>query len=151
MVVSAGCRMESPVIAPHAALTTAEVIACGGWHPRYARVIVVASAGDHGFALVDGNGDGSELEAEHWRWHEGSWEPGGSSGVGPLDTIGSLCSGGQVGDSAWFAYGSAPGENTVTIAFDGRSHHVPVGSYGVWAFTGIRADPGGRDEPVLAS
>lgn len=58
---------------------------------------------------------------------------------------------GQVGDSAWFAYGSAPGENTVTIDFDGRSHHVPVGSYGVWAFTGIRADPGGRDEPALAS
>ena len=33
--------------------------------------------GDHGFALVDGNGDGGELEAEHWFWHEGSWQPDG--------------------------------------------------------------------------
>jgi hypothetical protein len=72
-------RMEPPVIAPHAALTTAEVVALGGWHPRYARVIAVASAGGYGFALVDGNGDGSELEAEHWLWHQGSWQPGGSS------------------------------------------------------------------------
>jgi hypothetical protein len=64
-----------PVIAPHAAFIPAEVVARGGWHPRYARVIAVASAGDHGFALVDGNDDGSELEAEHWLWHEGSWQP----------------------------------------------------------------------------
>jgi hypothetical protein len=143
--------MEPPVIAPHAALAAAEVIACGGWHPRYARVIAVASTGDHGFALVDGNGDGSELEAEHWLWDEGSWQQGGSSGVGPLDGIGSLHSGGQIGDSVWFAYGSAPGENAITIAFDGRSHQVPVGSYGVWAFTGIRADPDRHDEPGLAA
>ena len=108
MVASSNGRMEPPVIAPHSALTTAEVIASGGWHPRYVRVITVASAGDHGFALVDGNGDGSELEAEHWLWHEGSWQPGGSSGVGPLDRVGSLHSGGRAGDSAWFAYGSAP-------------------------------------------
>jgi hypothetical protein len=151
MVLSASLRMEPLVIAPHAALTTAEVVALGGWHPRYARVIAVASAGDHGFALVDGNGDGSELEAEHWLWSQGSWQPGGSSGAGPLDTVGPLHSGGHAGDSAWFAYGSAPGQDTVIIAFDGRSHQVPVGSYGLWAFTGIRAGPGRRDEPALAS
>jgi hypothetical protein len=151
MVLSASRRMEAPVIAPHAALTTAEVVALGGWHPRYARVIAIASTGDHGFALVDGNGDGSELEAEHWLWHQGSWQPGGSSGAGPLDAVGPLHSGGHADDSAWFAYGSAPGQDTVTIVFDGRSHRVPVGRYGVWAFTGIRADPGGHDEPALAS
>ena len=138
------------MIAPHAGLTAAEVLARGGWHPRYARVIAVASAGDYGFALVDGNGDGSELEAEHWLWHEGSWQPGGSSGVGPLDGMGPRHSGGYIGDSAWFAYGSAPGQDIVTIAFDGRSHRVLVGGYGVWAFTGIRAGNGRRDEPDLA-
>ncbi len=93
------------MIAPHAALTTAEVVAPGGWHPRYARVIAAASAGGHGFALVDGNGDGSEPEAGHWLWHEGSWQPGGSSGAGPLDAVGPLHSGGHADDSAWFAYG----------------------------------------------
>ena len=139
------------MITPHAALTTAEVVALGGWHPRYVQVIAVASAGGSGFALVDGNGDGSELEAEHWLWHQGSWQPRGSSGVGPLDAIGLLHSGGHADDSAWFAYGSAPGQDTVTIAFDGRNHQVPVGNYGVWAFAGLSADPGRRDEPALAS
>lgn len=45
-------------------LTAGEVLAKGGWHPRYARVIAVTSDGDYGFALIDGNGDGQELEAE---------------------------------------------------------------------------------------
>lgn len=79
MVQSARCRREPPVIAPHAALSTADVAARGGWHPRCVRVIAVASAGDYGFALVDGNGDGSELEAEHWLWQKGP----GSRGAHP--------------------------------------------------------------------
>ena len=73
-------------------------------------MIAVASAGDYGFALVDGNGDGSELEAEHWLWQQGAWQSGGSSGVGPLDAVGLLHSGGHTDDTAWFAYGSAPGQ-----------------------------------------
>jgi hypothetical protein len=48
----------------------------------------------------------------------------GGSEVGPLYAVGPLHSGGHVGDSAWFAYGSAPGQDAVTIAFDGRSHQV---------------------------
>ena len=151
MVLSASCRREPPVIAPHAALSTADVVARGGWHPRCVRVIAVASAGDYGFALVDGNGDGSELEAEHWLWLEGAWQQRGSSGIGPLDGVGPLHSGGYMDDTAWFAFGSAAGQDTVTVAFGGRSHQVPVGSYGVWAYTGIRAGPGGREEPGLAS
>jgi hypothetical protein len=41
-------------------LTEEEVLAHGGWHPRYARVLAVASDGDYGdygdygFAVVDG-------------------------------------------------------------------------------------------------
>jgi hypothetical protein len=35
---------------------------------RYAHVLAVASDGDYGFALVGGNGDGAELEAETWIW-----------------------------------------------------------------------------------
>lgn len=45
-------------------LTAAEVIVSGGWHPRYARVIAIASDDGYGFALVDGNGNGNELEAD---------------------------------------------------------------------------------------
>jgi hypothetical protein len=54
-------------------LTAEEVIADGGWHPRYARVIALASDDGYGFALVDGNGDGSELEAEAWTRRDGTW------------------------------------------------------------------------------
>jgi hypothetical protein len=50
----------------HSPLTAAEVIAKGGWHPCYARVIALSSDDGYGFALVDGNGDASELEAEAW-------------------------------------------------------------------------------------
>jgi hypothetical protein len=139
------------MITPHVALSsTADVVARGGWHPRYVRVIAVASAGDYGFALVDGNGDGSELEAEHWHWQEGAWQQGGSSGVGPLDGMGPLHPGGYMHDTAWFAFGCAAGQDTVTVVFGGRSHQVPVGSYGVWAFTGIWAGSGRPEEPALA-
>jgi len=54
---------------------------------RYAWVIAVASAGRYGITLVDGNGDGSELEAGHWLRDEGSWQPGGSAGAGTTSSI----------------------------------------------------------------
>jgi hypothetical protein len=72
----------------HQPLTAEEVLAKGGWHPRYARVIAVTSDGDYGFALIDGNGDGQELEAEAWTWQEGIWIANGSSGAGPLRGVG---------------------------------------------------------------
>jgi hypothetical protein len=34
----------------HPALSEEEVLAPSGWHPRYARVLAVASDGDYGFA-----------------------------------------------------------------------------------------------------
>ncbi len=40
----------------HPGLSAHEVLARGGWHPRYARFLAVASDGDYGFAVVDGNG-----------------------------------------------------------------------------------------------
>jgi hypothetical protein len=43
--------------------------------------------------------------------------------------------------SAYFAYGSAPGRQSVTIDFDGRHYDVPVSRQGVWAFIKARTDP----------
>jgi hypothetical protein len=130
-------------------LTAAEVIAGGGWHPYYARVIALASDDGYGFALVDGNGDGSELEAEAWAWRDGAWECGSTSGAGPLAGVGPIRTGGQIDETAWFAYGSAPGRDTVTIAFDGSRRLAPVGEHGVWAFIAARPGRTGRDDPVL--
>jgi len=109
-------------------LTEEEVLAHGGWHPRYARVLAVASGGDYGdygFAVVDENGDGADLEAEMWQSDCGNWDGAGSSGAGPLDTLGPARTGGQIGN-AYFAYGSAPGRQSITISFDGRRHNVSV-------------------------
>jgi hypothetical protein len=127
----------------HRGLTEEDVIAGGGWHRGYARVLAVASDADYGFAVVDGNGDGAELEAETWKWDSGNWVGASSSGAGPLDHLGPLQPGGQIGD-AYFAYGRAPGRPEITITFDGHPHQVPVSSYGVWAFIKIRTSPAGQ-------
>jgi hypothetical protein len=131
-------------------LTAAEVIAKGGWHRGYARVIVLASDDDYGFALVDGNGDGSELEAECWAWRDGGWQGSASSGAGRLEDVGPIRTGGRIGDDAWFAYGSAPGRETVTITFGGGLRPVPVGAHGIWAFIAVRPGRPGGDAPALA-
>lgn len=126
------------------------LIAKGGWHPRYARVIALTSDDGYGFALAGGNGDGSELEAEAWTWRDGAWHGSATSGAGQLDGIGPISTGRQIGENAWFAYGSAPSWDTVTIAFDGKLHLVPVWEHGVWAFIAVRPSRANRDVPVLA-
>jgi hypothetical protein len=78
--VPSSSRKDPPMTARHSPLTAAEVIAKGGWHPRYARVIALASDDGYGFALADGNGDGSELEAEAWTWRDGAWQGSATSG-----------------------------------------------------------------------
>jgi hypothetical protein len=118
----------------HPGLIAQEVLARGGWHPRYARVLAVVSDGDYGFAVVDGNGDGAELDTEIWRWNGAGWDRAGSSGAGPLSTMGPVQTGGQI-DDAYFAYGRCA---------------VPVGRHGVWAFIRIRTDPQGRGFPAPA-
>jgi hypothetical protein len=124
----------------HRALTAGDVLARGGWHPRYASVLAVASDGDYGFALVDGNGDGAELEAETWQWDNGNWQAVASAGAGPLSSLGFMQAGGQIGDAS-FAFGRAPGHQSITIDFDGRSRNVPVSRHGTWAIIKIRTNP----------
>lgn len=134
----------------HPTLTAHEVLAHGGWHPRYARVLAVASDGDYGFALVDGNGDGAELEAETWIWDNGAWVGAGSSGAGPLSTLEPLRAADHA-DSACYAYGSAPGRHSIAISLDGHHYHVPVSQHGVWAFVKIRTNPHRHELPALTA
>ena len=131
----------------HPSLTEDEVISGGGWHPRYAGVLAVASDGDYGFAVVDGNGDGAELEAETWIWEAGAWTSGASSGAGPLDTLGPVQTGGQI-ENAYFAFGQAPARQTVTSDFDRQLHQVPVSRHGVWAFIKTSTSPGNCGLPT---
>ena len=101
-------------------------------HPRYARVLITASDGDYGFALVDGNGDGAELEEELWQW-EGPAGPAGRAGA-PRPRAPSAIS-----PRSWRAGAYGP---ALKPRFE-----VPVGPLGVWGF--IRKATGGR--PGLAA
>ena len=131
----------------HPGLSEEDVLA-HGWHRRYARVLAIASDGDFGFAVVDGNGDGAELEAETWQWENGNWHDAFSSGAGPLSALGSIQTGGRI-DDAHFAYGRAPGRHSVIIRFDGRPHNVSVSQHGVWAFIKIHTGPKSPKPPSL--
>ncbi len=133
----------------HPQLAEDDVIAGGGWHRSYARILAVASDGDYGFALVDGNGDGAELESETWIWQAGVWAGAASAGEGPLDTLGRVQTGGPVGN-AYFAFGKAPAGQTIMIDFDHRLHPVQVSRYGIWAFMKSAASPGQCGPPAPA-
>lgn len=126
-------------------LTEEIVVGRGGWHPRYARTLAIATDGDFGLAIVDGNGDGAELETEVWLRDDDGWGPGWSSAAGSLDYLGSFQSGGEVGDASGpysqYAYGRAAGRRPVRISFGGQVHEVPVGREGVWAFVKSRSCP----------
>jgi hypothetical protein len=124
----------------HPRLTSIDIVAAGGWHPRYARVLAIAQDGDHAVALVDGNGDGAELEAELWTWDGHTWTGAGSSGAGSLDTLGPAQAGGWIGTS-YFTFGRAPGRRKISIVFDGQRHQVPVSRNRVWAFIKVTTGP----------
>ncbi len=141
--------MTEPAQTGHPGLRAADVLARGGWHPSYVRVLAAVSDSDYGFALVDGNGDGAELEAEAWLWDSGQWVPGSSSGAGPLDDVGSLQTGGEIGE-ARYAYGRADGRQVVTVSFEHRQYEVPVSQYGIWAFVRVATDPASCGVPTLA-
>jgi len=142
---------ETPESAERPRLTERQVVAEGGWHPRYARVLAIATDGDYGFALVDGNGDGAELEEELWEWHDGRWDGRSSSGGGGLDWLEPLRVWWPYRDpDVCVAFGRAPRRESVTLRFARDRRQVPVSADGVWAF--VLAQPGlhAGGDPVLA-
>jgi hypothetical protein len=140
----------SPAEARHPALSADDVLAGGGWSPRYARVLLVATDGDRGLALVDGNGDGWELEVEIWAWCEQhGWEAAGTSmGAGALARVGNGRTGGRI-DDLCFAYGRLPGRTSATLQFRGHACEVPVNQHGYWGFVSVDDGSAEPDEPRL--
>jgi hypothetical protein len=111
-------------------LTDELVIETGGWSARYARVALVVVDGDIAVVLVDGNGDGAELELEAWHRGEGGWEGDASSGSPGGGTLGSTWSGG----AQWCMAGrSVPGEVTV-VRFKNEDYRCEANHLGFWGF-----------------
>jgi hypothetical protein len=55
-------RTGWPVPPDHRGLSAEDVLAHGGWHPGYARVVAVASDGDYGVALETETATGQNLK-----------------------------------------------------------------------------------------
>lgn len=56
------------------------VIDAGGWDGRFAVVRAVRTLGDRAAAVVDANGDGADINLEHFRREDGVWLLCSSSG-----------------------------------------------------------------------
>ncbi len=97
-------------------LTDDIIIVAGGWNPNYARVVMIAVDDDEAIALVDGNGDGVELEQEFWTRESTGWRAGSSVGCGSLNSLNiSVWDAGH----AVCAFGRASPGASVSVRHDG--------------------------------
>jgi hypothetical protein len=112
-------------------LSADAIIRVGGWHPSYARVLLIEHDEDDALVLVDGNGDGAELELEYWhRDVDGTWCGGSTSGHGSLDSMPSS----QSWDAGLFvvALGRVAPATEVTVEYGGHTYHRTANEFGVW-------------------
>jgi hypothetical protein len=114
-------------------LTEHAIIRQGGWHPRYARVLLIEHDEDDALVLVDGNGDGAELELEYWhRDADGTWSGGSTGGHGPLDFLPSS----ESWDAGEFvvALGRVASATEVTVEYSSHSYQRTANEFGIWGF-----------------
>jgi hypothetical protein len=112
-------------------LSADDIIRVAGWHPSYARVLLIEHDDDDAVVLVDGNGDGAELELEYWhRDVDGSWSGGSSGGHGPLEFVASS----ESWDAGEFvvALGRVAPATEVSVEYGGRTYHRTANEFGVW-------------------
>jgi hypothetical protein len=130
-------------------LTPGAVLADGGWNENYARVLLIEEYRGQAIVLVDGNGDGAELELEYWsRGGEGGWAGGASSGHSSLDALGRV--------EAWTtdmhvaALGKAAPGSTISLSYSGITYLRQANEFGIWGFI-APVDPDFPEElPVVA-
>lgn len=110
----------------------ARVIEAGGWNPRYARVVGLASWDCYAIAVVDGDGSGRELDIEQWMFNGTCWIGGTSSGAGSLDAFPSFTSAGWENHYV-FAVGKAEPNSTIFLRQGDAVVTVAASRYGIWA------------------
>lgn len=115
-------------------------IAAGGWDPRWARVLVVATDGDAGAAIVDTNGDGADVDLDvYTREPTGEWVPGPSGNVGEQ--------GWCQWDGGVACYGRAARGEAVTVAHRASRHEVITAATGWWLFVTAASATDSREPP----
>ena len=129
-------------------LTADAVIRIGGWHPRYARVLLIEHDEQDAVILVDGNGDGAELEVEYWRRSDdGLWGLLASSGYGPLAFLPIFQAWNGVDYVA--AIGRARPNTEVTVEYGGEVHRRWANDFGIWGFVHQGDSPDTGELPAV--
>jgi hypothetical protein len=131
-------------------LTADAIIRSGGWHQSYARVLLIEHNEQNAIILVDGNGDGAELELEYWhRGDEGCWRGGSTSGHGPLAFLPTF----QAWNAGDFvaAVGRAQPYNQVSVAYAGQRHRRLANEFGIWGFVQATTSRDATEVPILAN
>ncbi len=130
-------------------LTPEVILAEGGWNRKYARVLLIEEHSEQAIVLVDGNGDGAELELEYWsREGDGDWAGGSSSGHLSLDALGRVET--WVTGTHAAALGKAAPGSTVSLSYSGVSYSRQANEFGIWGFI-IPVNPDLPEElPVVA-
>jgi hypothetical protein len=126
------------------------IIQAGGWHPRYARVLLIEHDEQDAVIIVDGNGDGADLELEYWhRGDDGLWHGGATSGHGPLAFMPTF----QAWNGADFvaAVGRARPNAEITLAYAGQAYRRRASEFGIWGFVHAADLPDTGELPVLVS
>jgi hypothetical protein len=130
-------------------LSADAVIHVGGWHPRYARVLLIENDEQDALILVDGNGDGAELELEHWhRDDDGHWHGRSTSGHGPLAFMPAF----QAWNAGPFvaAVGRTRPNAEVSVKYADRVYRRRASEFGTWAFVHAYDSPDTGELPTLA-
>jgi hypothetical protein len=129
---------------PQDDLTPDEVLTLGGWNRRYARVLRVERAGDDAVALVDTNGDGSEIEADGLRRQDGRWQSTTSWGFGPLGQSFHSWTAGSM--PLWLGGCAPPGTRVAASQGGGPERFTTADEHGLWLFVeDSRSLPDGGD------
>jgi len=131
-------------------LTADALIVAGGWNPAYARVLLIEHDGHDAVILIDGNGDGAELELEYWqRESDGIWHGGSSSGHGALDDLPAAQS--WLAGPFVAAVGRAEPLAEVGVAYGGQVYRRQASEFGIWGFvhSADSADP--RELPAVTA
>jgi hypothetical protein len=108
-------------------LSASGVLRAGGWDPRYAVALAIASYNHVAGALIDTNGDEADIDLDEYVRHvDGNWYAIGSCSAGGEGTSWST----RV--AATWGHG-APGE-IVKIDYLGQSYSIGASPAGWWLF-----------------
>lgn len=131
-------------------LTADAIIRAGGWHPRHARVLLIEPDEQDAVILIDGNGDGAELELEYWYLgDDGRWHGGATSGHGPLAFLPAF----QAWNAVDFvtAIGRTLPNTEVSVQYGGRVYRRRANEFGIWGFVHAADSPHKGELPAVVS